>query len=230
MDKRALVFWIDVDNTLLDNDKVKKSFDEVLRVNVGEKLTRRFWELYEEIRAEKSVIDIPLTLERLRAETPQSEMDDYTYQHIHSIFEHYPYRETLYTHALDTLHHLSTLGTTVIVSDGDPVFQAEKIVNSTIADAVEGRVLLYVHKQENLQDMIQQYPADHYVMIDDKPTILDDMHHLLGSQVTTVFVKQGKYASQPLPAGFTPDISVEHIGDLLTFSKEQFLPHPTPHK
>jgi hypothetical protein len=115
------------------------------------------------------------------------------------------------------------LGLTVIVSDGDLSYQAEKIVNSNLADAVEGRVLLYVHKQDHLAEITQKYPADHYVLIDDKPQILADTKKILGDKLTTVFVKQGKYASAQPPKGFQPDITVAHIGDLRQCSAEDFL-------
>jgi len=219
----TLVFFLDVDNTLLNNDEVKKDFDAHLQAELGPELTQRFWELYEQVRHEKSVIDIPESLRRLRRETPPSEMDEQTYDHIVSIFENYPFFQALYPHTLEALAHLRSLGLTVIVSDGDCFFQAEKIFHSNLADAVEGRVLIYTHKQEHLDEIIQLYPADHYVMIDDKPQILADTKALLGNLVTTVFVQQGKYATAELPENFAPDISILHIADLRAFSAEQFL-------
>jgi FMN phosphatase YigB (HAD superfamily) len=219
----TLVFLIDVDNTLIANDDVKKDYDAHLRVEIGPKLTDRFWELYEQARHESGVIDIPLSLSRLRQQTPLSEMDEQTYLHVHSIFDNYPFADALYPQTLETLRYLRTLGLTVIVSDGDCVFQPEKIFNSDLAEAVEGRVLIYVHKQEHLQEIMQRYPADHYAMIDDKPQILADTKKLMGDRLTTVFVKQGKYATEPLPANFTPDITVLHIADLQHYSAEQFL-------
>lgn len=218
-----LTFLIDVDNTLLNNDEVKKDFDAHLQVEIGPRLTQHFWDLYEQVREEKDVIDIPLTLTRLREQTPLSEMDDFTYQHIHSIFDHYPFFQFLYPQALETLRYLSTLGTTVIVSDGDLIFQAEKIVNSNLANVVGGRVLLYVHKQEHIDEITTRYPADHYAIIDDKPQILADMQTAMGNRLTTVFVKQGKYADASLPAHFAPTIIVEHIADLQNYTMEQFL-------
>ncbi len=219
----SLVFWIDVDNTLLDNDKAKEEYDNYLQVELGPQLTARFWELYEEVREEKSVIDIPATLIRLREETPLSQMSELIYEHVRSIFDNFPFQELLYPHVLETLAYLNTLGTAVIVSDGDKVFQAEKIFNSNLAGAVQGRVLLYIHKQEHLDDIMHQYPADHYAMIDDKPDILHDTKTALGDRVTTVFVRQGKYAAAQPPAHFTPDITVAHIADVQHLSKEQFL-------
>lgn len=218
----TLAFLLDVDNTLLNNDGVKEDFDRLIQVELGPALTKRFWGIYEQVREEKGVIDIPLSLKRLREQTSLQELDVLTYEHVHSIFDNYPFANALYPHTLETLHHLSQLGTTVIASDGDPVFQAEKIVNSQLATAVEGRVLLFIHKQEHLDDIMKHYPADHYVMIDDKPQILVDAKEVMGDRLTTVFVHQGKYAEQQ-PAHFAPDIAVEHIGDLQHYTAEQFL-------
>jgi FMN phosphatase YigB (HAD superfamily) len=223
----TLTFWLDVDNTLIANDDVKDDFDAHLQVELGPKLTERFWDLYEQARHESGVVNIPLALSRLREQTPLSEMDEQTYLHVHSIFDNYPYSQALYPHVLETLQYLSTLGTTVIVSDGDCVFQPEKIFRSDLADAVDGRVLIYAHKQEHLNEIMQRYPADHYVMVDDRPSILADSKSKIGDLLTTVFVKQGKYAAVEKPPNFTPDISVLHIADLRNYTAEQFLhPHP----
>ena len=153
-----IVFLIDVDNTLLDNDEVKQELNSALLSEIGEKLTADFWKLYEQVRKEAGVIDIPLTLARLRNQTPLEEMDELTYQHVHSIFDHFPFQKVLYPRAIETLEHLRTIGTPVIVSDGDFNFQAEKILNSSIADAVEGKVLLYTHKQDHLPEILRLYP------------------------------------------------------------------------
>ena len=219
----TLVFLIDVDNTLIDNDHVKDVLDEHLKVEMGGTITTRFWEIYEQAREESEVVNIPLALKRLREQTPLSELDEQTYLHVHSLFDNYPFFNALFPHALETLHYLRTLGLTVIVSDGDMHFQAEKIFNSAIAETVEGRVLIYTHKQEHLQEIMKKYPADHYAMIDDKPQILAESKLILGNNLTTVFVQQGKYAVDQKPANFTPDISVQHIGDLRNYSVEQFL-------
>jgi FMN phosphatase YigB (HAD superfamily) len=218
----TLVFLIDVDNTLIDNDNVKNELDAHLRVEIGLALTDRFWELYEQAREESGVVNIPLALAWLREKTPLSVLDQQTYLHIHSLFDNYPFFKALYPRTLETLQYLRTLGLTVIVSDGDMFFQAEKIYHSNLAEAVEGRVLIYTHKQQHLQEIMQLYPADHYAMIDDKPQILADAKPIMGDRLTTVFVQQGKYAAGPKPANFTPDISVLHIADLMQVSAEQF--------
>ena len=212
-----------MDNTLIDNDAVKEDLDEHIKVQLGEKLAARYWELYEEARHESDVVNIPLALQWLRDETPLSVLDEETYRHVHSIFDNYPFFDKLYPYALETLRHLRTLGLTVVVSDGDMYFQAEKIFRSDIAETVEGRVLIYIHKQQHLDEIRQRYPADHYVMIDDKAQILADSAAKWGDTLTTVFVEQGHYATNKHPDGFTPDISVLHIGDLRGYTAEQFL-------
>jgi FMN phosphatase YigB (HAD superfamily) len=220
----TLVFLIDVDNTLIDNDGIKNNLDEHIRVEMGDALAARFWELYEQARQESGVVNIPLALKWLREQTSFSELDEQTYLHVHSLFDNYPFFNALYPHTLETLHYLRTLGLTVIVSDGDMYFQAEKIVRSDLAETVEGRVLIYTHKQQHLQEILNKYPADHYAMIDDKAQILADSKLIMGKSLTTVFVQQGHYAaSDQEPANFTPDISVLHIGDLLNYTAEQFL-------
>ncbi len=219
----TLVFLIDVDNTLIDNDHVKSDLDAHIKVEMGDVLTTRFWELYEQARQESGVVNIPLALLRLREQTPLSELDEQTYLHVHSLFDNYPFFNALYPHTLETLNYLRTLGLTAIVSDGDMYFQAEKIFRSALAETVEGRVLIYTHKQEHLQEIMKQYPADHYAMIDDKPQILADSKSILGEKLTTIFVQQGKYATDQKPANFTPDISVLHFSDLRQFRTEEFL-------
>lgn len=219
----TLVFLSDVDNTLIDNDFVKSDLDEHIKVQMGETLTKRFWELYEKTREGGDVINIPLALKWLREQTPLSELDEQTYLHVQSLFDNYPFFDALYPHALDTLRYLRTLGLTVILSDGDLFFQAEKIFNSDIAEVVEGRVLLYTHKQEHLDEIMKKYPADHYVMIDDKAQILEESKLILGDKLTTTFVQQGKYAVDAKPDNFVPDITVKHIGDLRHYRREQFL-------
>src|SRR5256714_3333035 len=156
----GLVFFIDVDNTLIDNDGVKKDLDAHLQVELGSRLASGFWELYEKVREEEGVVDIPAALRRLREQTSLAELDEQTFLHVVSIFDNYPFYRALYPHTIETLQHLSTIGLTVIVSDGDKFFQAEKIFNSDLADIVEGRVLLYVHKQQHLDEMMKLYPAD----------------------------------------------------------------------
>lgn len=217
----TLAFLIDVDNTLIANDDVKRDYDAHLQVEMGPALTERFWDIYEQVRKECDVVNIPLALQRLREQTSLEELDEQTDLHVHSIFDNYPFYQALYPYTLETLAYLRTIGLTVIVSDGDMFFQQEKIFASNLAEAVEGRVLLYIHKQEHLDEVMARYPADHYAMIDDKPQILVDSKAIMGKRLTTVFVQQGKYAEEQ-PPGFTPDISVLHLADLRSYKADQF--------
>lgn len=220
---QTLAFLLDVDNTLLDNDAIKADWDQQLQAKLGSRLAKRFWQIYEQVRKERGVVDIPLALARLREETPNPELDERTYQFVRELFNDYPFHKRLYPYAIETLQYLRTIGLTVIVSDGDPVFQMEKIVRSLLAAAVEGRVLLYTHKQEHLGEITQTYPANHYVMIDDHPQVLCDSSRIMKDRLTTIFVKQGHYANGKLPEGFAPDFTIPQIGDLRYFQKEQFL-------
>jgi len=217
----TLTFLIDVDNTLIDNDDVKRDYDMHLQAEMGPALAERFWDIYEQVRKERGVVDIPLALQRFREQTSLEELDEQTYLHVHSIFDNYPFSQALYPYALETLAYLRTIGLTVIVSDGDLFFQSEKIISSYLAETVEGRVLLYVHKQEHLDEVMAMYPADHYAMIDDKPQILVDSKAIMEKRLTTVFVQQGKYAEEQ-PPGFMPDISVLHFADLRSYKADQF--------
>lgn len=173
------------------------------------------------MRRERGVVDIPLALSRLRELTPS--MDEQTYQHIRSLFFNYPFYKRLYPYAIETLEHLRAMGKTVIVSDGDLDFQVEKITKSHLAEAVEGRVLIFTHKQEHLDEITRAYPADHYVMVDDNAYILRDAKQIMRDRLTTVFVVQGHYATGQPPEGFSPDLSVPHIGDLRNYRREQML-------
>jgi FMN phosphatase YigB (HAD superfamily) len=218
-----LVFLLDVDNTLINNDVVKQDYDAHLQVELGPALTGRFWEIYEQVREEESVVDIPLALQRLRKQTPLSELDEQTFEHVQSFFYNYPFYQALYPGALETVQYLGTLGLTVIVSDGDQFFQAEKIFNSNLAEALDGRVLLYKHKQEHLDEVMRMYAGDHYAIIDDKPQILVDVKARWPALMTTVFVEQGKYAANEQPPDFHPDMRVQHIADLRDFGRERFV-------
>ena len=213
-----IVFLLDVDNTLLNNDGAKHEIEHRLDEGVGVAATARFWQIYEEVRKEIGVVDIPLTVERYHAEHPDPTADT-----IEAIVDHFPYSDFVYPGTFETLRHLNDLGTPVILSDGDQGFQMYKVVQSGLARAVEGNVLLYIHKQEHIKEIVSLFAARHYVMIEDKPTILVAMKQLLGDKVTTILVKQGKYANEPLPDGFTPDLTLPGIGDVAHLSRDQFL-------
>jgi hypothetical protein len=218
--KRAdLVFMLDVDNTLLDNDQAKQDMDAALRRVLTPQEAARFWAVYEAVREETDVVDFPLTLERFGAD----HADPGRIAQAAHIVNTFPYDRYVYPHVPEVLAHLWTMGTPVIVSDGDPVFQAYKIRVSGLDAAVRGNVLLYIHKEQHLDEIQARYPAHGYVMIDDKERILDEMKHACGEEVVTVHVCQGKYADQDSPPPL-PDLEIDQIADLLRFAPADFRP------
>lgn len=216
-----LVFLFDVDNTLLDNDRVKEDLAEQIEALVGPDGAARFWDLYEEVRHERDVVDLPLTLERFSVDF----LNAPGYPHLSALILAYPFQRVLFPGAIDTLRHLGTLGTPAILSDGDPVYQPAKIARSGLADAVGNRVLIYPHKEQVLDDVLARVPGDHYVLVDDKPRILATAKAALGDRVTTVLVCQGKYAHEGgTPESPPPDLVVDHVGDLQKFKAADFVP------
>lgn len=214
-----LSFLLDVDDTLLDNDALKEYLTSELRAAIGADGSARFWALYEEVRRERDVVDLPLTVQRYAAAGDVAQAAAIT-----RILDDIPFSRFVYPHTFDTLHHLNALGLAGILSDGDEVFQCRKIERSGLASAVEGRVLIYSHKEQHLDEVAERWPAGHTVMIDDKARILDVVERLLGDRVTTVHVLQGHYAREPLPPGFHADVTVPAIGDLRTMPAERFWP------
>jgi FMN phosphatase YigB (HAD superfamily) len=219
----SLAFLIDVDNTLLDNDRAKADEAVYLRGLLGEAAASRFWELYEEVRRQESVVDIPLTLARFRNAFADQVAPELLFQ-LSNYFLTFPFPDYLYPGALDTLAYLNTLGTTAITSDGDASFQGLKIVSSGISAAVDGRVALYLHKQEHLDEITSLFPAAHYVMIEDKANLLSAVKAKMAQQLTTVHVRQGKYArATPAPGDAPPDLAVATISEVQQLGQEQLL-------
>ncbi len=219
----SLAFFLDVDNTLLDNDRAKADEAAYLRGLVGEAAASRFWELYEAVRREEDVVDYPLTLARF-AQAFAGQISRETLFQLSSYFLSFPFHAYLYPGALETLAYLNTLGTTAIASDGDASFQGLKIVRSGISAAVEGRVALYLHKEAHVAELLALFPAEHYVMIDDKPALLHALKAQLGEQITTVHVRQGKYAhAAPAPGTLPADLTLGAIGAARHLRREQFL-------
>jgi len=217
----SVVFLLDVDNTLLDNDRFAADLGDTLEQRFGVAERARYWAIYAQLRDELGYADYLGTLQRFRAgldnEPSLLQMSKYLLE--------YPFAERLYPNALDTVAHLRTLGSAVILSDGDMVFQPRKIQHAGLWDALGGEVLIYVHKQQMLVAMQQRYPAAHYVMIDDKPQILAEMKQRLGRRLTTVFVEQGHYAAQaPAEVRAAADIHIACIGDLRERKLGDFLP------
>ena len=216
-----LVFMIDLDNTILDNDGVKEDMKRELHSILGERLSARFWELYEVVRKELDIIDFYETFMRLRAE---NEADAATVESGMDALMQWDFCPRLFPRAIETVNYLKSLGLPVVVSDGDPVFQPSKIHQCGVTQAVDGRVLIFVHKEKYLPAVEARFKANHYVLIDDKPGILMRSKAALGDRLTTVHVLQGKYARDPKHAvDYKPDIVVENFSDLLAYTPDQFL-------
>ncbi len=219
----SLAFLIDVDNTLLDNDRAKADEAEHLRGLLGEAAASRFWEFYEDVRREEGVVDYPQTLARFKQAFVDQFPPETLFQLSH-YFLTFPFHSYLYPGALETLAYLGMLGTTAITSDGDATFQGLKIARSGISAAVDGRVALYLHKQEHVDEITTLFPAEHYVMIEDKPSLLSILKAKMANGLTTVLVRQGKYAhAAPAPDDVPPDLSVAAIADVQQLGREQFL-------
>ena len=211
---RGVVFLLDVDNTLLDNDAVSSDLKEFLTAEVGEERQKRYWAFFEELRKELGYADYLGALQRYRIEYPR----DPRLLALSSFLIDYPFAERLYPDSLEVVRHLSCLGPTVILTDGDVVFQPHKIRRSGLFGAVEGRVLIYIHKERELDDVEAHYPAEHYVFVDDKVRLLAAVKEIWGSRVTTVFPRQGHYAKDPDVARYTvPDLTIETIGELKNY-------------
>jgi len=185
-----LVILLDVDNTLLDNDGLKADLDSHLAESLGEPLRGRFWELYEEVRRDLDVVSFPVVLERLHHEAP----DAHAFRRLTDYLMRYPFKKRLYAGATAALRHLARLGTLVVLSDGDPWYQAKKITDAGIARIANGNVLIFAHKEEQLEDVRRWYPARHYAFFDDKPRLVAGIKQRLGETVTAVWVRQGSYA------------------------------------
>jgi FMN phosphatase YigB (HAD superfamily) len=218
--KVRLAFMLDVDNTLINNDQVKIDVDAAMKSLIGEEKTTRFWEIYEEVRQETDVVDIPLSLKRIQPEfTDQS-----LYHKLYRLWNDFPYRKYIYPGVFEVLAYLNTIGRPIILSDGDPSFQLRKIVTSGLARSVNGDVLIYAHKQHHLEDIETALPAYRYVMVDDKPSLLTIMKEYFDDRITTVLVKQGKYANNQKELALArPDLIIPRIGDLERFTPEQFV-------
>jgi FMN phosphatase YigB (HAD superfamily) len=211
-----LVFLFDVDNTLLDNDAIQNDLGEHLQREFGAASCERYWAIFEQLRDELGYADYLGALQRYRLEN----LDDPQLLMISFFLIDYPFAQRLYPGALAALARCGSAGLTVILSDGDVVFQPRKVQRSGLWDAVAGRVLIYLHKEQMLDAVARRYPAAHYVVIDDKLRILSAIKQAWGARVTTVFPRQGHYALDPLEnaAYSPPDLSLANIGELATLS------------
>ena len=211
------VFLLDVDNTLLDNDQVIMDLRAHLARHLGSASANRYWAIFEALRSEIGYADYLGALQRYRLDAKDGQGDDPCLLQMSSFLIDYPFAQRLYPHALDVIERLSTFGRVVILSDGDVVFQPRKVQRSGLWQAVAGRVLIYIHKEQMLDAVQRHYPARHYVMVDDKLRVLAAMKQVMQHRLTTVFPRQGHYALDPavVAAYPTADFSIERIGDLL---------------
>ena len=214
MAENGTVFLFDVDNTLLDNDRVTKDLRRFLDASVGEHRSSSYWRIFEELREELGYADYLGALQRYRI----NHHFDANIVAVSTYLVNYPFANRLFPNSLDVVEKCSAAGTVVILTDGDVVFQPRKIERSGLFDAFGGNVLIYIHKETELDDIERRYPADRYVLVDDKVRILSAVKELWGDRVTTVFPRQGHYAldTETVAKYSTPDITVDHIGELMS--------------
>jgi FMN phosphatase YigB (HAD superfamily) len=210
---RNTVFLFDVDNTLLDNDRVTADLRGHLQSQVGAGPAVKYWEIFERLRAELGYADYLGALQRYRLAYPH----DPNLLTVSHFLIHYPFANRLFPGSLDAVQHAKRMGSVAILSDGDVVFQPHKIFRSGLLEVFESRVLIYIHKETELDHVQKCYPAERYVLVDDKLRILTAVKKALDSRVTTVFVRQGHYALDPQSADRFPaaDVTLERIGDLV---------------
>jgi FMN phosphatase YigB (HAD superfamily) len=223
--RSPVVSLFDVDNTLINNDRVSEDLRRHLMREVGAERQQRYWAIFEELRTQLGYADYLGALQRYRIEYPH----DYHLLEVSTFMVNYPFANRLFPGALDAIQHVGAFGPTVILSDGDVVFQPRKVERSGLLEEFEGRVLIYIHKEVELDEVEKQYPADHYIMVDDKVRILTAMKKIWGTRVTTVFPRQGHYATAPDVAKYPkPDITIESIGDLVKYDLPTMLKAAAP--
>jgi FMN phosphatase YigB (HAD superfamily) len=220
----STAFLLDVDNTLLDNDRFAADLGDRVESCFGAAQRARYWDIFAQRRTALGLADYLGSLQEFRVGLD----DDPQLLDMSQFLLEYPFTSRLFPHALEAIAHLRTLGSPIVLSDGDIVFQPRKIQRSGIWDAVEGRVMIYLHKEKVLDHMQRRFPAKHYVMVDDKANLLAAMKSVLGAQLTTVFVRQGHYAlaaesNSVVPA---PDLVIERIADLLNHNSTDFKVRP----
>ncbi len=222
MKTHHVVTLLDVDNTLLDNDRVIDDLKRHLNHEVGPERAQRYWDFFEQLRGELGYADYLGALERYRSVYPR----DPRLLTVSHFMVNYPFAKNLFPGSLEVIRHVKQWGPAVILSDGDVVFQPRKVETSGLSEAVEGHVLIYVHKERELEDVESRYPADRYLLVDDKLNILSAVKKTWGARVTTVFPRQGHYAHDPqLLRAYPPaDVTIEHIRDLLHYDLQMLLP------
>lgn len=212
---KRVVFLLDVDNTLLDNDRVITDLMRHLEREIGGECQRRYWAIFEELRTELGYADYLGTLQRYRIEHPR----DANLLAVSSFLINYPFANRLFPSSLDVVDHLKAWGPAVILTDGDVVFQPHKVERSGLLDIVDRNVLIYIHKELEIEDIESRYPADHYVLVDDKLRILASIKAAWRKKVTTIFPQQGHYATDPAVLKKYPsaDITIRRIGEMLDY-------------
>lgn len=205
----ARAVFLDVDNTLLDNDAAKAMLEARIAAAVPADVADRFWQLYESVRDAADYVDFPATVSRLAAERQPDA------SRIERILDELPYPDFVYPGALEAIERLWRMGMTpVILSDGDLVFQPRKIARAGLAVAVRGNVLIYVHKEQQLAELTRRFPGPRPVFVDDKARILGHVDRQLPDAVT-IHVRQGRYAAEPVdPGDPPPDLEIARIADL----------------
>ena len=216
------VFLFDVDNTLLDNDRVIADLTKYLKREVGPERARCYWTIFERLRTRLGYADYLGALQRYRIEYPH----DLGLLAVSRFLIDYPFANRLFPNSLDVIEHVKQWGAAVLLTDGDVVFQPRKVDRSGLYEAVDGHASIYVHKEHELADVEERYPAAHYVTVDDKLRILAAIKKIWRSRVTTVFVRQGHYALDPKIPATCPaaDLSIERIGALLNCGLQDFAP------
>ena len=219
-DAGRTVFLFDVDNTLLDNDRVTADLKRTLISKVGVESEQLYFTIFEQLRTELGYSDYLGALQRYRVAYPR----DPNLLAVSSFLINYPFANRLFPGSLDAVEHVAAFGETVILSDGDVVFQPRKVERAGLWDLFGGRVLIYIHKEHELDDVAQRYPAAHYVLVDDKVRILTAAKRIWGTRLTTVFPRQGHYALAPDVTTYPPpDITLERIADLVNYSLAQLI-------
>jgi FMN phosphatase YigB (HAD superfamily) len=210
-----LVFLVDVDNTLVDNDGIQQDLKDHLERTYGVAARDRYWRILEDLMVELGYRDYIGALQKFRVEHPR-EMELLA---MSSYLMDYPFAERLYPNALEVLKRLRSVAPTALLTDGDVVFQPRKVEHAGLAKVADGNVLIYIHKEEALEDVERRFPAEHYVLIDDKLRILDAVKQVWGERVTTVLPRQGQYAHDAKVISALPpaDVTIERIGDLLQY-------------
>lgn len=221
-----VVFLLDIDNTLVNNDAIVADLMKHLERDVGVEQQKRYWEFFEQLRSELGYADYLGALQRYRVAYPR----DFKILGASMYLVDYPFANRLFPDSLDAIEHARKMGKAIILSDGDVVFQPHKIYRSGIYDAIDSEVLIYIHKETELADVAQRYPADHYVLVDDKVRILAEVKRQWGTRVTTVFPRQGHYANDPKEVAKypAPDFTIERIGEFLKFDLDTLLKGARP--